>query len=169
MIRPEFRARAVLFVGGLVGALVAGGPAAAACINPANKNFFSDQERAALQMAVQAADCALDPEQASNWAEGGSFRIGNLPEVKGRDAIRSFLRGFFGQGLFTELSHRVISLVETKDATVFQAVATYRLKDGKTVDIPYANWVTYTRENGALKFNTYRVYIDPAPLFGGGK
>lgn len=142
---------------------------AAACMDARNAAHFKSRERAALQTAVQAADCKLDANQADNWAQDATFQIGNLPAVKGRENIRKFLSGFFGQGMFVELAHRVETLREFRNSTVFRAVAIYALKDGRKVEIPYANWITYTREKGKLKFDTYRIFIDPSPLFEAAK
>ena len=126
--------------------------------------FISDPEKRALTETVQAGDERQDPDQADAWAADGTFRIGAMPLQQGREAVRGFLRGFFSKGLFKQLRHRMVAVIEQPESLVYRAVAEYTLANGQTLESPYVNWVTYTRENGVLKFQTYQVFIDPSPL-----
>jgi len=123
-----------------------------------------DPEKSALQKLVQEGDRNLDPNQAVAWGSESTFQIGDLPPVHGTEAIRTFLDGFFKQGFFTKLEHEIDHVVELPDELSFEAKAIYTLTNGERLSLPYANFITYAREKGALRFKTYRVYIDVAPL-----
>ena len=125
---------------------------------------FDDAEKAALQAYVQRGDRDLDPSQADAWAADGTFQIADFPAVTGPQAIRGFLTSFFQQGLFKTLRHELVELLEQEDRAAFRAHAHFTLHDGEVLTIPYANFISYGRENGTLRFKTYRVYIDVAPL-----
>jgi hypothetical protein len=125
---------------------------------------FRDPEKARLQAYVQQGDRDLDPSQGDAWAAEGTFQIAEFPVVTGPSAIKSFLEFFFEQKMFKTLSHEIVNLVELPDEVSFQANAIYTLQNGETLRVPYANFITYTREGGALKFQSYRVYINTEPL-----
>ena len=121
---------------------------------------IEDPEKAKLQALVQEGDRNLDAKQSDAWAADGSFQIGDFPAAVGRERIFEFLKGFFGQGLFTTLEHELTHVLEGPDEVSFQANAHYTLQNGERLTVPYANFITYAREAGALKFKTYRVYIN---------
>jgi hypothetical protein len=121
---------------------------------------IKDAEKAKLQAFVQDGDRNLDPKQAVAWAKDGSFQIGEFPPANGPDQIFGFLKQFFDQALFTTLEHELTHVLELPDEVSFQANAHYTLHNGERLTVPYANFITYTREAGALKFKTYRVYIN---------
>jgi hypothetical protein len=125
---------------------------------------IKDPERRKLVEAVQLADRTLDASQGDAWAQDGTFQIASNPEVKGREAIKAFLAGFFGMKLFTKIEHRMVDVVELRDKLIYNAVVTYTLPGGDTVVSSYVNWITFKREGKALKFETYRVFIDTTPL-----
>lgn len=133
-------------------------------MNTTSTTVILDPEKRALTEIVQTGDERRDPSQADAWAADGTFQIGAMPLQQGRENIRGFLGGFFSMGLFEKLHHRMIAVIEQPDSLVYRAVAVYTLAGGRTLELPYVNWVTYTRENGELKFRTYQVFIDPSPL-----
>jgi hypothetical protein len=125
---------------------------------------FRDSEKAALQAYVQRGDRDLDPTQADAWAANGTFQIGDLPAVTGPDAIRGFLAGFFQQGMFKTVRHEIVDLLEQSERAAFRANAHFTLQNGESLSVPYATFLGYGRERGALKFDSYRVYIDFTPV-----
>jgi hypothetical protein len=130
---------------------------------------IKDAERRKLIESVQLGDQNLDPEQAVAWAEDGSFQIGANPAVKGRAAIKGFLSGFFGMKLFTKIEHRFVEVVDLRDKLIYNAIVTYTLPGGGVLELPYVNWITFKREGKQLTFDTYRVFIDAAPLMARSK
>jgi len=58
------------------------------------------------------------------------------------------------------LEHELTHVLEGPDDVSFQANAHYTLQNGERLTVPYANFITYAREAGTLKFKTYRVYIN---------
>jgi hypothetical protein len=127
-------------------------------------NTIQDSEKAKLQTYVQDGDRNLDPSQADAWASKGTFQIGDFPEVTGPGEIRGFLDGFFKQKMFKKLEHEIGRVLELPGEVSFQANAIYTLQNDEKLVVPYANFITYTREDGKLKFQTYRVYINPEGL-----
>ena len=127
-------------------------------------NTIHDTEKSKLQTFVQNGDRNLDPNQADAWASNGTFQIGDFPEVTGPTAIRAFLDGFFKQKMFKTLEHEIGHVLELPEEVSFQANAIYTLQNDERLIVPYANFITYAREAGKLKFKTYRVYINPEGL-----
>jgi ketosteroid isomerase-like protein len=99
---------------------------------------------------------------AELWHPEGTFQIGAMPPVAGRESIRAFFKQFFSYGLFTKLEHEMRTVWELPDALVYEAVAIYTRPDGSTLRSPYVNVV---RHRDGL-FGDYRVYIDTKPLTG---
>lgn len=126
--------------------------------------FIQDAEKAQLQRTVQEGDRTLDPSQSEAWAIDGTFQIGDFPPVVGPKAIAGFLAGFFTQGLFKTLEHELLHVLELPEEISFQANVIYTLPNNETLSVPYSNFIRYTRENGKLKFKTYRVYINTEGL-----
>jgi hypothetical protein len=125
---------------------------------------IQDQAKRLLQERLQKADRELDARQGDAWVEDGTFQIAQFPPAQGPAAIDAFLAHFFGQRLFTKLEHDITHVVELPDELAFQANATYTLRDGQVLTLPYSNFITYARVGEALKFKTYRVYIDASEL-----
>lgn len=122
---------------------------------------FTHPERLHLWERSLVGDATLDAELLANlWHPQGSFQIGAMPQVTGREAIRGFFEQFFSMGLFARLDHELIEVWDLEDALIYSAVAVYTRADGSTLRVPYTNTVKY--EDGL--FGDYRVYIDTAPL-----
>jgi SnoaL-like domain len=144
-------------------ALLAAAPAHAGGAG-AKVTSIKDPERRALIERMQLADKNLDAQQGDAWATDGTFQIGANPPVTGPAAVKGFLGGFFGMKLFTKIEHRFVEVVEQRDKLIYNAIVTYTLPSGETLEIPYVNWITFKREGKQLKFASYRVFIDSSPL-----
>lgn len=103
---------------------------------------------------------AMDPDLfVSFLAEDAVFRFGSGPEVKGRQAIREAVAGFFG--MIAGLRHRLIDTWSHPDAVICRGEVTYTRRDGSEVTLPFAD-VLRTRGE---KIGEYLIYMDVAPLF----
>ena len=87
------------------------------------------------------------------------FRFGNAPAVRGREAIRAAVAGFFS--VIGGCRHRLIGSWNGPGTAVCEGEVTYTRLDGSTVTIPFVNVFGLEGERVA----SYRIYIDNAPLF----
>jgi len=104
----------------------------------------------------------IDAMDAAGFAQfftpDGSFRMGNAPAFVGREAIETFVEGFFAA--IAGIGHDVTGLWETDTTLVSEGVAAYRTHDGRSVSIGYLGILEF---DGDL-IRDYRVYQDAAPL-----
>ena len=91
------------------------------------------------------------------------FRFGNAPAVRGREAIRAAVAGFFSA--IAACRHRLLASWDSPGTTVCEGEVTYTRHDGSTVTLPFAN----VFELRGDRIASYRIYIDNAPLFGAPK
>ncbi len=96
---------------------------------------------------------------ASHLTPDAVFRFGNGPEVRGRDAIRAAVAGFFGT--IAGLEHRIADTWALSGTVICRGEVTYTRKDGTRLTVPFAD-VFETR--GDL-VSDYRIYMDISPLF----
>lgn len=102
-----------------------------------------------------AADQALDAERFVNGLTAdGSFRLGGLAPVVGRDAVRVMVAETFTA--FTSVVHTLLSVVEGADILAYEAIVNYHFKDGRTAELPYCNVLHF---QGDL-VQDYRIYLD---------
>jgi ketosteroid isomerase-like protein len=88
-----------------------------------------------------------------------AFRFGSSPELRGHDAIRQGVDGFFAS--IAGSTHALKNVLE-KDATlVCEGEVTYRRHDGSGITLPFAN---VFKLQGEL-ISQYRIYIDINPLY----
>ena len=91
--------------------------------------------------------------------EDAEFRFGNAPAVRGREAVRAAVAGFFAA--IAACRHRLIDTWNGSGTTVCEGEVTYTRHDGSTVTIPFVNVFELRGERIA----SYRIYIDNTPLF----
>lgn len=91
--------------------------------------------------------------------QDAEFRFGNAPAVRGREAIRSAVAGFFAA--IAGCRHRLIGSWHGSGTAVCEGEVTYTRHDGSSVTIPFVNVFELRGERIA----SYRIYIDNAPLF----
>ena len=103
---------------------------------------------------------AMDTEGFLGFiAPDAEFRFGSSPPVRGHEAIRAAVEGFFSS--FAALSHKPQRLVADGDAVVCEGEVTYTRHDGSRITLPFCN--VFEIDNGLIAL--YRVYIDVAPLY----
>ncbi len=95
----------------------------------------------------------------SYLARDAVFRFGNGPEVRGSDAIRAAVAGFFGT--IAALEHRITDTWAQPGAVICRGEVTYTRKDGTRLTVPFAD-VFGMREGQIVD---YRIYMDVSPLF----
>ena len=87
-----------------------------------------------------------------------ALRFANLPEVRGRAAVREAL-GHAWEPL-AGLSHEFVQVLESDDHAIVEAIVHYTLRDGRTVAIPSATAID--RRDGLVA--AQRIHIDMGPL-----
>jgi ketosteroid isomerase-like protein len=106
---------------------------------------------------------AIDRQDADAFsgflAEDAVFRFGNLPAVEGRDAIRSFVAGFFGS--IRAVSHAVLDDWQAGDAVICRGEVTYTRHDGSMLTVPFANILKLAGE----RVRDYMIYADTSALY----
>jgi len=88
------------------------------------------------------------------------FRFGNAPAVRGRDAIRAAVAGFFGS--IGGCRHRLLNTWSAPGSAVCEGEVTYTRLDGLAVTVPFAD----VFELRGDRIAAYRIYMDNGPLFG---
>ncbi len=95
---------------------------------------------------------------AAFCTRSGTFRMGNAPAFEGREAIETFVTGFFGA--IAGIGHDITGLCETETTLISEGVATYQTHDGQTIQIGYLGILEFDGE----PIRDYRVYQDAASL-----
>jgi ketosteroid isomerase-like protein len=111
---------------------------------------------ASLFSSIDAMDAAAF---AGHLAPDAEFRFGNLPPVRGREAIAAFVGGFFQS--IAGLRHAVERHWQAGDTVVCRGEVSYRRHDGSEVTVPFANIMHLA--NGLAA--DYRIYADVSPLY----
>ncbi len=93
-------------------------------------------------------------------ADDAIFRYGSQDAVKGRQAVRDYVAGFFSA--VASLEHRVLETWEGDDSLVCRGEVTYVKHDGIHVTVPFTN--IFKLDGGQIR--DYLVYVDPTPLLG---
>jgi ketosteroid isomerase-like protein len=97
---------------------------------------------------------------SSHLTDDAVFRYGAQEPVKGREAVRDYVAGFFGT--VRTLEHQVIDTWQGEGSFVCRGDVTYTKLDGTQVSVPFTN--VYKLEGNLVR--EYLVYIDPTPLMG---
>ncbi len=117
-----------------------------------------------LISAIARADAALDLEAfMATLAPDAVLRIGSQPETIGGDAIRIAIGGLFG-AMRSGIEHHVFRVWGNRSALVYQAEATFSLKDGRDITLPYVNVLDIGADTRVAR---YAIAIDLAPVRGG--
>ncbi len=87
------------------------------------------------------------------------FRFGSAPAVRGRDAIREAVDGFFGS--ISGSKHTISNTLEKGSTRVCEGEVTYTRLDGSEVTLPFTDVFEY---DGDL-IAQYKIYIDIGPLY----
>ena len=116
-----------------------------------------------------AGDCtggmfaAIDAQDTAAFVgyltDDAVFRFGSAPAVRGRDAIRAAVDGFFGT--IAASAHVVHNTLEDGSTRVCEGDVTYTRLDNREVTLPFADVLEYDGE----KIAHYKIYIDIAPLY----
>lgn len=103
---------------------------------------------------------AFDPDKfVAHLSPEVVFRFGNGDPVKGREAVREAVAGFFST--IDGLTHHILDVYEVGDTAVAKIDVEYVLKDGRHVTVPNADILVY---DGDL-VKDWQIYIDLAPLW----
>ncbi len=112
---------------------------------------------------IDALFSAIDRMDAvgfvSHLTDDARFVFGNQPEVRGGDAIRAAVQGFFD--LLGGVSHSIGAVVESSGLVALEGTVTYRRNDGSTLSLPFADFLFF--RDGRV--SDYRIYIDVTPLW----
>ena len=113
--------------------------------------------------AIFKADHALDLDGfMALLAADVSLRIGSQPPLEGRAAVSQAIGGLFA-GMRSGIEHHLHETWHSDHSVIYEAVATFHLKDGRDVTVPYMNAL---RLNDQGLVRDYRIYIDLAALRG---
>ncbi len=103
---------------------------------------------------------AFDPDKfVAHLTPDVVFRFGNGAPVKGREAVREAVAGFFST--IEGLTHHILDVYEVGDTAVAKIDVEYVLKDGRHVTVPNADILVYEGE----LVRDWQIYIDLAPLW----
>ena len=103
---------------------------------------------------------AMDTEGFLGFIDrDGEFRFASAAPVKGHDAIRGSVDGFFAS--VAALEHDVQRLIGDGHVVVCEGEVTYTRHDGSKITLPFAN----VFETDAGLISQYRIYIDIGPVF----
>jgi limonene-1,2-epoxide hydrolase len=106
---------------------------------------------------------AIDAKDAKAFVgfltEGAVFRFGSAPAIKGREAIRSAIDGFFAT--IAACSHDVHKTLASGSTLVCEGEVTYRRQDDTEITLPFTDVFEYTDDLIAH----YKIYIDIGPLY----
>jgi hypothetical protein len=87
------------------------------------------------------------------------FKFGNMPVVRGKDAIFEFVAGFFQA--IRSIRHTNLEVWKLEGIRFVNGTVTYTRLDGSTLTVPFAN--TFKLEGD--KIMDYLIFIDNSELF----
>ena len=118
-----------------------------------------DPRQARLEDLFAAVD-AKDTERFLGFlTDEASFRFGSAPSVRGREAIRAAVDGFFST--IAGCHHILTRTIVEDDVIICEGEVTYTRHDGGEVTLPFANIFEF---NGGL-ISAYKIYADAGPLY----
>ena len=91
--------------------------------------------------------------------EDAIFRFGSAPAVRGREAIRAGVDGFFAS--IKGSSHALNQVLSDGNTLVCEGEVSYRRHDDSEITLPFTN---VFKLDGPL-ISHYKIYIDIAPLY----
>lgn len=87
------------------------------------------------------------------------FQFGNAPVVRGSEAIRETVSGFFAS--IAAVKHELADVWQPPDTLICHGLVTYTRLDGSTLTVPFANVLGL--EAGRVR--DYRIYVDISALY----
>ena len=106
---------------------------------------------------------AIDRQDAAAFvgylADDAVFRFGSAPAVRGRDAIRATVDGFFGT--IAGCSHAVNKRISGGSTLVCEGEVTYTRHNGTEITLPFTDIFEYDGDQIAQ----YKIYMDVNPLY----
>ena len=106
---------------------------------------------------------AIDSKDTASFVryltEDAVFCFGSAPPVRGREAIREAVDGFFAT--IAGCRHAIGNSFGKDSTLVCEGKVTYRRHDDSEITVPFANIFEY---DGDLIAN-YKIYVDIAPLY----
>lgn len=103
----------------------------------------------------------MDVEAFLDFFENdASFRFSNAPAVKGKEAIRQAVGGFFAS--IGRLRHEILETWLEDKTVICRGDVTYTRTDGSKITLPFA---TIWKLAGERMIKEYLIYIDINPLF----
>ena len=91
--------------------------------------------------------------------EDADFRFGNMPAVKGRNAIFEFVAGFFQA--IKAIKHTNLEIWELEGIRFVNGTVTYTRLNGTTLKVNFSN--TFKLKDGRIR--DYLIFIDNSDLF----
>ncbi|HXZ59449.1 MAG TPA: nuclear transport factor 2 family protein [Steroidobacteraceae bacterium] len=105
----------------------------------------------------------IDAKDAAAFAgfltPDASFRFGNSPAVRGREAIETVVRGFFDA--IDALAHELDEQWSVGEVTICTGTVTYTRRDGRSLRAPFANVL----KRRAGRIYDYQIFVDNSALF----
>jgi len=102
----------------------------------------------------------MDADEFSSFlTEDGVFTFGNAEPVRGRQAVRDAVAGFFSS--IAGLHHHDATTWDADEVVVTEGRSTYTRHDGGVVEVPFVN--VYRMEGDLIR--DYRIYIDISPVY----
>lgn len=119
--------------------------------------------RSAVSLNADGIFAAIDRKDTTAFVgfltDDAVFRFGSAPAVRGRDAIRAAVDGFFST--IEALEHEITSTLVRGTTQVCEGEVTYTRADGSQVTLPFADIFEY---DGNL-IAEYKIYMDINPLY----
>jgi len=116
-----------------------------------------------MEEKIEALFNDIDKMDADKFAlyldEDVSFRFGNAPVVKGKEAVRQAVYNFFKA--IKGIRHKKLRIWVHSDSVLYQGEVTYTRHDDSEVTLPYLNVFFLSGD----KIKDYLIYIDINPLF----
>ena len=103
---------------------------------------------------------AKDTEQFLGFLTNeASFRFGSAPSVRGREAIREAVDGFFST--IAGSHHELTRIIAEDKVVICEGEVTYTRHNGTEISLPFANVFEL---DGEL-ISAYKIYADAGPLY----
>lgn len=87
------------------------------------------------------------------------FRFGTAPEIRGRDAIRDGVNGFFDT--IASSKHRLDRVISQEKVLVCEGAVEYQRLDDRNITVPFVDVFDYEGD----RISAYKIYIDISPLY----
>lgn len=106
---------------------------------------------------------AIDSKNAEKFvmflAENAVFKFGSNPDVRGKEAIKRTVQGFFMT--INGLQHNITNTWVIREHVICKGEVTYTRKDNTKITLPFAN--IFEMKDALIK--EYLIYIDINPLY----